>query len=226
MKLDEYLQKLYSNRFDPQQKKQKLRLWKILINEFLKKYIAPDSVTLDIGGGYCEFINNVQAKKKYLIDVNPDSKLFANSDVNVINTDILNAQDRERLEIKPDLIFVSNFFEHLSSKEELIEILIFCFQLLNPGGKLLIIQPNFKYSYKEYYDFIDHQLAITHLSLQEILETIGFKIETMIPRFLPYSTKGKPASPQLLKIYLKLPLLWKFFGGQMFIQASKPLEMC
>jgi hypothetical protein len=41
---------------------------------FLQKYIAGNSVVLDIGGGYCEFINQVQASKKYLIDLNPDAK--------------------------------------------------------------------------------------------------------------------------------------------------------
>jgi hypothetical protein len=85
-----------------------------------------------------------------------------------------------------------------------------------------VIQPNFKYSYKEYYDFIDHKLPITHLSLKELLETIGFRIDTLIPRFLPFSTKGRPASPTLLKIYLKFPILWNFLGGQLFVKATKP----
>ncbi|RMD70072.1 MAG: methyltransferase, partial [Cyanobacteria bacterium J149] len=77
------------------------------------------------------------------------------------------------------------------------------------------------YCYKEYYDFIDHQLPITHLSLEEILRTIGFKIEVLIPRFLPYSTKGNPSSPLLLSIYLKLPIFWSILGSQMFIKAVK-----
>ena len=97
----------------------------------------------------------------------------------------------------------------------------FCFDTLKPSGSLLVIQPNFKYCYKEYYDFIDHQLPITHLSLQELLETVGFEIDLMIPRFLPFSTKGRPASPLLLKVYLRLPFLWQFLGGQMFVKASK-----
>lgn len=70
---------------------------------------------------------------------------------------------------------------------------------------------------------IEHELPITDLSLQEVLEIIGFKINVLIPRFLPYSTKGRRASPNLLRIYLKLPFMWKFLGGQMFIKASKPL---
>lgn len=222
MKQEEYLKKLYSNRFDHQQRRAKIALWKTLIEEFLQKHVEKDSITLDIGGGYCEFINNIKARKKYLIDLNPDSQAFANPDVNVINLDILIRTEQKKITERFDKIFVSNFFEHLNNKEELVEVLLFCFNYLKPGGAILIIQPNFKYSIKEYYDFIDHQLPITHLSLQELLHTLGFKIDVLIPRFLPYSTKGRPGSPNLLKLYLKLPFLWNFLGGQMFIKASKP----
>ncbi|BAY77154.1 hypothetical protein NIES25_36140 [Nostoc linckia NIES-25] len=222
MKQEEYLKKLYSNRFDHQQRRAKVALWKTLIEEFLQKYVGKDSTTLDIGGGYCEFINNIQARKKYLIDLNPDSQAFANPDVKVLNLDILKLTEQEKVTERFDRIFISNFFEHLSNKEELIEVLLFCFNYLKPGGAILIIQPNFKYSIKEYYDFIDHQLPITHLSLQELLHTIGFKIDVLIPRFLPYSTKGRPGSPNLLKLYLKLPFIWNFLGAQMFIKATKP----
>ena len=223
MRQQEYLSKLYTNRFDYQQKQAKIILWKTLINHFLQKYINPEASVLDIGGGYCEFINNVQAKEKYLIDLNPDAVNFANPDVKVVNINILNPEGQQQFNQPLDIIFISNFFEYLNSKEELIEILAFCFNILKPGGSLLIIQPNFKYAIKEYYDFIDHQLPITHLSLQELLETIGFKLKVLIPKFLPYSNKGRPTSPQLLKVYLKLPLLWYFFGAQMFIQAVKTI---
>ena len=221
MKADAYLKKLYANRFDSQQMQAKRLLWQVLIDEFLQNYVPSKSAILDIGGGYCEFINQIRAAEKCLIDLNPDSKLFANPDVKVLNIDVLNLDDRTLFSKQFDRIFISNFFEHLRNKEELLEIISFCFDALKPGGSLLVIQPNFKYSYKEYYDFIDHQLPITHLALQELLETVGFEIDLIIPRFLPFSTKGRPASPLLLKVYLKLPFLWRLLGGQMFVKASK-----
>lgn len=221
MKADGYLKKLYANRFDSRQMEAKVLLWKVLIDDFLQNYVPSQSSILDIGGGYCEFINQIRADKKCLIDLNPDSKIFANPDIEVLNIDVLNLGDRPLFSEQFDRIFISNFFEHLNNKEELVQIISFCFDSLNSNGSLLVIQPNFKYSYKEYYDFIDHQLPITHLSLQELLETVGFQIDLMIPRFLPFSTKGRPASPLLLKIYLRLPFLWQFLGGQMFVKASK-----
>ncbi|TAE67399.1 MAG: methyltransferase [Oscillatoriales cyanobacterium] len=221
MKTDTYLKKLYANRFDSRQMQAKVALWKVLIDEFLQDYVPPESAVLDIGGGYCEFINQIRAGEKCLIDLNPDSKLFADADVKVLNIDVLNLDKHTSFSQQFDRIFISNFFEHLRSKEELIQIISFCFEALKPEGSLLVIQPNFKYSFKEYYDFIDHQLPITHLSLQELLQTVGFEIDLIIPRFLPFSTKGRPASPLLLKVYLKLPFLWGFLGGQMFVKASK-----
>jgi SAM-dependent methyltransferase len=221
MKTDAYLKKLYANRFDSAQMQAKVALWKVLIDDCLQDYVPTESAVLDIGGGYCEFINQIRAEKKCLIDLNPDSKLFANDDVKVLNIDVLNLDTHTFFTEQFDRIFISNFFEHLRNKEELVEIISFCFDALKSGGSLLIIQPNFKYSYKEYYDFIDHQLPITHLSLQELLQTVGFEIDIIIPRFLPFSTKGRPASPRLLKVYLKLPFLWQFLGGQMFVKASK-----
>ncbi|MEG4230634.1 methyltransferase [Microcoleus sp. Pol11C3] len=221
MKADAYLKKLYGNRFDSRQIQAKIALWKVLIDDFLQNYVPPESAILDIGGGYCEFINQIRAEKKCLIDLNPDSKLFANAEVKVLNIDLLNLEDYTSFTEEFDRIFISNFFEHLRNKEELLEIISFCFDTLKPNGSLLVIQPNFKYSYKEYYDFIDHQLPITHLSLQELLQTVGFEIDLIVPRFLPFSTKGRPASPLLLKVYLKLPFLWQILGGQMFVKASK-----
>lgn len=224
MEESKYLKKLYQNRFHPEELKAKNRLWKVLIDYFLQRYIDPTGSLLDIGGGYCEFINQVQVREKYLLDLNPDSQSLANPDVQVLNLDILDEQVNEKVPYSLDAIFTSNFFEHLRSKEELIQILSFCFNHLKPGGSLLILQPNFKYSYKEYYDFIDHHLPLTHLSLEESLRAVGFSVEKVIPKFLPFSTKGRPASSSLLKIYLALPLLWKFLGGQMFIKAAKPIN--
>lgn len=223
MNQEEYLKKLYENRFDYKQRKAKLSLWKVLIDTFLQKHVGLNSIVLDIGGGYCEFINQIKAKEKYLIDLNPDAKNFANLDVNILHIDILKLKNEDLTFPQFDRIFISNFFEHLRDKEELIQVVLFCFHYLKPGGALLVIQPNFKYCVKEYYDFIDHQLPITHISLQEILQTVGFKIDVLIPKFLPYSTKGRPASPWLLNLYLRLPFLWHFFGKQMFIKAFKPL---
>ncbi len=66
MNQEEYLKKLYENRFDYKQRKAKLALWKVLIQSFLQNILQVNSVVLDIGGGYCEFINQVKTSQNIL----------------------------------------------------------------------------------------------------------------------------------------------------------------
>ena len=214
---------LYRKRFPEDRVAYRNKLWNIFIDNFLSKHIYPDDVLLDIGGGYCEFINNINARKKYVIDENADIKNYANEDVTVIHSSIFQQNEQLRNIEELSCIFISNFLEHLISIErnQVIDTLAFCYSKLKPGGRLIIIQPNFRYCYKDYYDFIDHHIPLTHLSMKEALETLNFRIELIYPKFLPYSTVGKEHPPQWLRIYLSMPILWKIFGKQMFIKAIK-----
>jgi len=124
-----------------------------------------------------------------------------------------------------DVIFVSNFFEHLQNKEAFLSTLSECNRVLKSGGVLLILQPNIRFAYREYWDFIDHVLPLSDKSLAEALILKGFSIKKMIPRFLPYSTKsGLPVNSFLVKWYLRLPFAWRIFGKQCFVVASKAEE--
>ena len=121
------------------------------------------------------------------------------------------------------MIFTSNFLEHLPDKKVLDELLDQVMIALKPGGKFLILGPNLRYLPGEYWDFYDHHLGLTHLSLSEALQLRGFNIDQCIDRFLPYTTKGSlPTHPWLVALYLKIPLAWKFLGKQFFIVASRP----
>jgi hypothetical protein len=75
----------------------------------------------------------------------------------------------------------------------------------------------------EYWDFYDHHLGITHLSLSEALQMRGFSIELCIDKFLPYTTQSRlPTYDFLIWAYLKMPWAWKILGKQFFIIANKP----
>lgn len=75
----------------------------------------------------------------------------------------------------------------------------------------------------QYWDFYDHHLGLTHLSLTEALKMRGFEIEVCIDRFLPFTTQGAlPTHPYLVKLYLLFPPVWKILGKQFFIVARKP----
>jgi len=95
-------------------------------------------------------------------------------------------------------------------------------RVLRPGAKLLVLMPNIHYAYREYWDAFDHYLPLSHLSLSEALQLAGFSIQTVRPRFLPYTFKSRlPQSGFLLRLYLRLPPLHLIFGRQMFLVAAK-----
>jgi hypothetical protein len=83
--------------------------------------------------------------------------------------------------------------------------------------------PNFKYCFKDYFDCSDHIIALTHVSVAEHLAAAGFDVSRVIPKFLPFSFRSRyPAGPTLTRLYLKLPLAWKFMGKQFLVEGRLP----
>lgn len=216
------LARLYANRFDPGERTAKSRMWSVLVRRFLQRYVPQNATIVDVAGGYGEFARHVRAARKIVLDANPDAHDHIAHDVEVRTADARRLEAQHDLLGTVDIVFVSNFFEHLDSGADFLRVLAGCRALLKPGGAILILQPNFRYCYREYYDFLDHSLPVTDRSMREALVTVGFVVDELVPRFLPFTTKGRPASPRLLDIYLKLPVLWRIFGAQMFVRAHAP----
>lgn len=59
--------------------------------------------------------------------------------------------------------------------------------------------------------------------LQKHIDPYSVVLDILIPSFLPFTTQGRRSSTKLLRLYLKLPFLWRFFGKQMFVKASKDI---
>ena len=216
----EKLKDLYWLRFSSEERRRKSQLWKVLCKEFLSRYIGREASVLDLGAGCCEFINNIECAHKFAVDINGDIKKFTHEGVKVFVTS--GANMREIPDESIDVVFASEFFEHLKDNDELFETLIEIRRILKCGGKLILICPNIRYLSDRYWDFIDHRLPLSHLSMQEALLLYEFNITKVIPKFLPYSTKNAlPQWPVLLRIYLRITLLWSIFGKQMFIIAQK-----
>lgn len=212
---------LYRIRFHEDFLPRKIEIWKVLCKDFFQKFVAQEDVVVDVACGYGEFINNIQAGKKIGIDLNPDSTKHLSPEVEF---HAISAGALETLgEARANVLFTSNFLEHLPDKTTLNSFLDQVFCVLKPGGRYLILGPNLRYLPGEYWDFYDHHLGLTHLSLCEALELKGFKIEKCVDKFLPYTTQGSlPTYPFLVKLYLMTPFAWKFLGKQFFIIATKP----
>ena len=84
---------------------------------------------------------------------------------------------------KADIVFTSNFLEHLPSKKKLDSFLTDVFITLKPGGKYIILGPNIRYVPHMYWDYYDHHIPLSHLSLCEALRLRGFKIQLCIKRW-------------------------------------------
>jgi ubiquinone/menaquinone biosynthesis C-methylase UbiE len=211
--------RIYEYRFKDVNKHKKLITWNE-ISTFIFKELKQPQIILDPAAGECEFINSVPCKEKWAVDLNSEfiSK-YAEKGVNIKIGDSL----------KPDLpsdyfdaVFISNFLEHLNSHEEINMLLINMFNALHKGGRIAVMGPNFKYCQKEYFDFADHKMILTHLSLEEHIYNAGFKIIKVVPKFLPVSFRGRlPINKLIVRTYLAIPLLWKLFGKQFLVIAEK-----
>jgi SAM-dependent methyltransferase len=196
-------------------------VWAVLTRQFFARWIPANSVVLDLGCGWGEFINQVAAQRKYGMDLNPASAGKLAKGVTLLAQDCSTTWNLGEEEL--DVVFTSNFFEHLPTKESLGRTLSEAFRCLKPNGRLICLGPNIKYLPGSYWDFWDHYLPLTGLSLKEGLELAGFRVEYLAEKFLPYSMSQGFTPPLIfLRCYLKVPLLWRIFGKQFCIVARKP----
>ncbi len=214
------ISQIYYNRFQNDIDSRNDR-WQVLCLSYFQKYISPKDVVMDIGAGYCEFINNIHCSKKYAVDINPDTAKYAAPGVIFLKYPGVGLP--QKYYGKMNVVFMSNFLEHLASKEEVIAVLQTARRLLTPTGKLIILQPNIDLTREKYWDFIDHKIALNGNSVIEALEISGFNKINFTKRFLPLTTKSAlPQNAFLVKAYLSLPSFLRPFAGQsIFIAQSE-----
>lgn len=193
-------------------------VWKV-VAAHLATWVPPDAQVLEIGAGYCEWINNVAAARRVAVDIWPEIASYAAPGV---ETKVLDAS-RELLALGPstfDAVLASNILEHFEPAVA-ISVVEDIRRLLKPAGRLVIVQPNFRYAAKHYFDDYTHRSVFTDVSLPNLLRAHGFRIDRVEPRFLPYSMRGSklPIHSWTVRAYLRSPI--KPMAGQMLVVASK-----
>jgi ubiquinone/menaquinone biosynthesis C-methylase UbiE len=212
---------LYRFRFRESERPQKGLIWKALCENYFQKLVGENKIIVDLACGYGEFINNIRGAKKYGVDLNPDAPNYLGPDVQFCQSradHIGGIPDRAA-----DVVFASNFLEHLKTKEECDAVLREVLRILKPGGRFIIMGPNIRYLADRYWDFYDHYLPLSHLSMEEGLVQAGYEVESVTARFLPYTTRSAlPQYPWLIALYLKLPIAWALLGKQFLVVGRKP----
>lgn len=194
-------------------------LWATLWRAYFRKRVSVDACVLDLGAGYGQFINNVVARRRIAVDVWPGLQSRVAPGVEAIVGDVSDLSAVESGVV--DYAFASNLFEHLT-QERLAATLGELRRALAPAGVLTVIQPNYAYAFREYFDDYTHVSVWTHVSLADFFRANGFEPDEIRPKFLPLTLKSRlPVNPLLIEAYLASP--WKPLGKQMLLSA-RPLR--
>ena len=200
-------------RFSPDARREVL--WSSLWKYYFSRLISAHDRVLDLGCGYGNFINQVQAGERIAIDSWPGFPQHLSPGVKVHVRDVTDIGFLEEGSI--DFAFASNLFEHLP-RRDFQDFLEKFRTKLSARGTLNILQPNYRYCYREYFDDFTHQSVYSHVSLCDLLTASGYDILECRPRFLPLTIKSRmPVRPWLIRLYLALP--FKPLGKQMLVRA-------
>ena len=184
------------------------------------RYVAADAqgaeTVVELGAGYGDFIDQFPAARKIAFDLNPEMRAFMSEDVD------LRIEDAQAIASLPagsvDLVFASNFLEHLEAPD-VDQLLAGIRGVLRPGGRLLLIQPNHRRCAEHYFDDPTHVTIFDDVNIGPWLTRAGFRVLRLEPGLLPFSMKSRaPKWPWLVRFYLHSPI--RPFGAQMYIVAE------
>jgi Methyltransferase domain len=208
------LERLYEYRFRGVEQGTRQAVWDEIAAFLFERMGRPQRV-LDPAAGRCEFINSVPASERWAVDEVAHAEGVADPSVKVVVSAIM---DAELPSGHFDGVFVSNFLEHLPSQDAVSDFLTKMRGCMAPGGRIVVMGPNFRYCANEYFDMADHTVILTHRAVAEHLYAAGFEVDDVVARFLPYSfTGGLPAGPHLVRLYLAMPPAWRILGKQFLV---------
>ena len=220
--LDADLPTIYARRFSNADATRRGGVWRELAR-FLQRYVAADATVLDLACDRGAFINAIRAGKRWAVDVR-DVREYLEANVRFVQSDGLHLSQV----LSPasfDVVFMSNYLEHLASADVVVQQLKVVIELLRPGGRVVILQPNIRLVGGSYWDFLDHKTALTEKSLEEAARTAGFETLEVITRFIPYTTKSRfPQHSLIVRAYLAFRPAWLILGRQSLYVGRRPVD--
>lgn len=203
----------FATRFTPSARRG--TVWRHICR-YLQQWIPADARVLDLGAGWCDFSNAVTAGSVTAMDIDEVVIAAARPGVTPVVGDCtdLSRFDRDTF----DCIVASNLLEHLT-RPMADRLLAEAWRTLNPNGRLILIQPNFRLNPAQYFDDYTHITVYSDRSLRDFLVASGWRIEHHAARFLPLSMKTRgSALTFLVPWYLRSPI--KPLAGQMLLVAT------
>jgi hypothetical protein len=193
------------------------QVWRALWRYYFSKRISAGDAVLDLGAGYGDFINCVEgARRRVAVDTWDGLRDHAAPGVEVLigASEHLDALADGTI----DYAFASNLFEHLT-QDGFASTLAALVPKLSTRGTLTILQPNYRYAYREYFDDYTHVSIYSHTSLTDFLMAHGWEVLEVRPRFLPLTVRSRlPTFDALIRLYLASPI--KPMGKQMLVVAQ------
>ena len=191
------------------------QIW-VHICDYLSRFIPSSSRVLELGAGWCDFSNHVKAARVVAMDLDSTVQRAAAGRVQAVVGDCTDLAQFGSAEF--DVVFASNLLEHLE-RDMAEKLLSEAARVLSPGGRLILMQPNFRLNPGGYFDDFTHVAIYTDRSLSDYLTSLGWKVERVMPRFLPLTLRSKASHLTfLVPFYLRSPI--KPLAGQMLLIAT------
>ena len=208
-----YAHGYFETRLAPDENRSKV--WRHVCR-YLQQWIQPRDVVLELGAGWCDFSNNVTAARVVAMDLDGTVARAAAPHVEAVVGD---CTDLSRFDDASfDVVFASNLLEHLDRRQS-HELLAGARRVLRAGGRLILMQPNFRLNPGRYFDDFTHVAIYTDQSLPDYLASEGWRTTDVRARFLPLTLKSRGARLTfLVPWYLRSPV--KPLAGQMLVVAE------
>ena len=203
----------FEARFVPDPRRE--TLWRALVRYYFQAQVDPSHTVLELGAGYGHFINNIAAARRIALDQWEELPRHLRPGVECqvgAVTELGFIADRAL-----DFVFASNLFEHLP-QEDLASVLEQLRIKLRPGGTINLLQPNYRFAYREYFDDYTHRTVYSDVSICDFLRANSYEVIDCKPRFMPLTIKSRfKVSTFLIRMYLLSPV--KPLGKQMLVRA-------
>ena len=198
--------------FDPR----RAVVWKAICR-YLQPWIPSEEGLLELGAGYGEFSRQIEASRKWALEQNGALVKHWGDSVTPLIQSVL--EPWSLADGSLGTVFASNFLEHFTL-EDGAKILDEAKRVLRPGGRMIVVQPNFRLEPRRYFDDYTHRTAYTDNSFRDFLRSRNWKIVHSEPRFVPFSMKSRlPTADWLVRLYLALP--FRPLAGQFLVIAEK-----